>query len=81
MLDKKPTLNEILKKYIDLEFRVIVGGELERKTGFIGLMKLLHYRSGFYQWTPAERKQFLYEGLKTGWLAIDADVSLRFKKI
>ena len=60
-------------------FSVIVNGEFERRTNFLGLMKLLTDYSDFFQYTEREQLSYLSKFVTSKEAYVDANITIRFK--
>ncbi len=67
-----------MENLIGKRFRVIVGGELERTTNFDGLLTLLHRFSDYFDFTPAERRQYWKKTFESKRAYIDANITCMF---
>lgn len=72
-------MNNMLKQLVDKRFSVMVCGEFERGTSFLGLMHLLSMRSDFFNYDKKLQMKCLHEGIRNKSIYIDADISVTFK--
>ena len=68
-----------LKILVDKTFSVYVENEFERKTNFLGLMKLLADYSDFFLYSCVDQKVEINKWIKTGQIYIDANILVKFK--
>lgn len=69
-----------MKRLIDKKFKCYVSGEYERQTNFIGLLKLLHNYSDFFEYTPQEQNKAIKKWLKSGNVYIDSLIYCKIKR-
>lgn len=67
----------MLKRLIGRRFSVYVGGEFERVTGFLGLMKLLATYSDFFSYTPAEQRTEIKKWISSNNIYVDAVICVK----
>jgi hypothetical protein len=72
-------MNKELKQLADKKFSVYVGGEFERTTGFLGVVKLLVNYSDFFRYTNYESIESVKKWMKDKEIYIDADITVKFK--
>lgn len=68
-----------LKDMFEKRFSIYVANEFERTTGFLGLMRVLHMYSDFFEYTVPEQKAAIKNWVKTGEVYIDANIYAKFK--
>jgi hypothetical protein len=69
------TLKNAIKELCDKKFKVMVSGEVERTCDIVGLLFLLTTYSDFNQFTNAEKRNLLVNGLKEKSIYIDANIT------
>lgn len=70
-------MKKLIQQLLNKNFSVYVGGEFERRTNFLGLMKLFADYSDFLKYTNKEQKEMLKEWLKIKEIYIDANIYVK----
>ena len=70
-------MTKLLSNLIGKKFSVYVDGEFERKTDFLGFMKLLGDFSDFFRYSTKEKYDYLYTVIDSKCGYIDADISVK----
>jgi hypothetical protein len=73
-------MQKVLKDLIGKRFSVLIDGEFERMTGFLGLMKLLADYSDFYDTDFESQRVYLRRSFREGVFYIDSQISVKFNK-
>lgn len=60
-------------------FSILVGGEFERRTNFLGLMKLLAHYSDFFNYTEREQLAYLSKFVTYKVAVVDSNITVKFK--
>jgi len=70
-------MKKLLANLIGKKFSVYVGGEFERMTDFLGLIKLLTSYSDFFQYTHAEQFEYMLNTKVDKIAYIDANIYVK----
>ena len=70
-------MKTLIKELSNKNFSVYVSGEFERRTDFLGLMRLFANYSDYLGYTNREQKAMLKKWLKIKEIYIDATISVK----
>ena len=70
-------MEKTLVKLVCWKYEIYVGGEFERKTDFIGFMRVLYNYGDFFQFTPEEQETYLVNLFMEHKCYVDMNIEVR----